>query len=126
MSVALKAIPKRRFKKCLYCGKEFLPSCMGSHESNYCYEKSCQDKRLKENNRKLKEFMLSRIGKRIKKLRQKNNISQEDMASLLEIKPSDVSKIELCKRNPSDKQLESIAIIFSMELSELVNIEYIN
>ncbi len=63
-----------------------------------------------------------KIGNRIKKLRKDKNISQKDMANMLNIPRSTYSNYENNNREPSIKLLEKIAEILNVSLGELFGV----
>ena len=60
-------------------------------------------------------------GKRIKKLRQAEGWTQQELADKAQITKSMVSYIESGKRNPNTKTLEKIAAALGMSLVEFLS-----
>lgn len=59
------------------------------------------------------------LGLRIKELRKKRGLTQEELAEKAEISPPSVSKIESGIFHPSEENLEKIAQILNVEIYEL-------
>ncbi len=57
----------------------------------------------------------------LRKLRKKNNLSQEELAGKLFVSRALVTKWELGKRYPSDEMLSSIAQLFDVDVSYLID-----
>lgn len=66
---------------------------------------------------------LSALGKRIHKLRQKNSITQEQLAEQAGISPKNLSEIENGRGNPTLTSLEGLAGALGISLSELFDFE---
>ena len=60
-----------------------------------------------------------RVGDRIKSLRKKSNLSQEDLAERAKLDLTSVSEIEGGLRNPSLKTLYKISLALKVPLQEL-------
>ena len=60
-----------------------------------------------------------KIGKRIQELRKENDLSQEDLASLLGVARQTISKWELGETSPDLKQAKKLSEIFKVTLDEL-------
>lgn len=71
---------------------------------------------------KIMEINYITIGKKIRFLRIDRQMTQEDLAFLLETSPSYVSNIENGKKKPSLKKLGEIADIFGVSLNDLVSV----
>ena len=67
----------------------------------------------------MKTNLSKRLGLRIKELRVSKNLKQCEMADLLEMERSNLTRIESGKQRPSDENLEKIAKILNVELFEL-------
>ena len=67
----------------------------------------------------------SKIGLRIRELRIKNKMTQENLAELVNIATKHQSYIETGKNFPSSKLLENYAKIFQINEEELLNICHI-
>lgn len=65
-----------------------------------------------------KEFQIA-IGKRIKELREKKNISQTELGNLCDIERTNMNRIEAGKTNPTSYTLYKIALKLNVELSQL-------
>lgn len=63
------------------------------------------------------------IGERIKYLREKSNLSQRQLAILLNVEPATVSRYELNIRVPNIKTVKQLAIIFNVTTDYLLGIE---
>lgn len=61
----------------------------------------------------------SKVGKRIKEIREIKNMSQKDLAYTSDIDRSYIASVESGKRNISIINLEKIAIALDVSLSEL-------
>jgi transcriptional regulator with XRE-family HTH domain len=61
----------------------------------------------------------SKVGKRIKQIREENNISQKDLSYAADLDRSYVASVENGQRNISIVNLEKIAIALKISLSEL-------
>lgn len=59
------------------------------------------------------------LGKRIRYLRKRNNLSQEQFAELIGIDPNSVSRIECGVHYPSMDTLEKISEVLGVELRDL-------
>lgn len=59
------------------------------------------------------------IGKRIKKLRESMNISQEHLAKQLNVSPSTISMYEIGERIPRDETKIKIADMFGVSVSSI-------
>ncbi len=62
-----------------------------------------------------------KVGKRIKELRQKQGLSQEEFAFKCDLDRTYITSLERGKRNISLENLEKIANAFNMTLSEFFN-----
>lgn len=59
------------------------------------------------------------LGKRIRYVRKKNELSQEQFAELIGIDPNSVSRIECGVHYPSLETLEKISTVLNLELRDL-------
>ena len=59
------------------------------------------------------------IGKRIKKLRESKNMSQEILASVSNVSPSRISMYEIGERIPRDETKIKIAKLFNVSVSSI-------
>ena len=64
-----------------------------------------------------------KVGQRIKELRTKQGLSQEEFAFRCELDRTYITSLERGKRNISLTNLEKIAKAFNMNLSEFFNFE---
>ncbi len=62
-----------------------------------------------------------KIGQRIKELREKNNISQKDLAYAADIDRSYIASVESGKRNISIVNIEKISLAMNITLQEFFN-----
>ena len=60
-----------------------------------------------------------KLGEKIKLLRKSKNISQEQLASMLNINRNYLSRVETGKSEPSSSVLKNIATIFNIDLNSL-------
>jgi DNA-binding XRE family transcriptional regulator len=67
---------------------------------------------------------LKALGKRIKGLREKHDISQDQLAFECDTTQKQISKVELGQINTSAERLRAIADAFDMKLKELFDFEY--
>jgi len=67
--------------------------------------------------------VLSEFSKRLKAIRKKRNLSQENLALICDIDRTYVGRLENLKRNPSLFVLAKIAKGLDIKLSELVDFE---
>jgi len=72
---------------------------------------------------RLKRKLLKSLGRRIRELRCKQGLTQEELAFAAGIDPSYVGGIEIGRRSPSIYCLFSIASVLKVSLSELVDFE---
>lgn len=61
----------------------------------------------------------SLLGQRIKKLRISNNLTQEQLAEIVDIGTTSISKIETGHTHPTPESLEKLAKAFNVELYQL-------
>lgn len=59
------------------------------------------------------------LGKRIRYIRKKNDLSQEQFAELIGIDPNSVSRIECGVHYPSLDTLEKISVVLEVEMRDL-------
>lgn len=64
------------------------------------------------------------IGEKIKLLREKLNLSQEDLAISIGVTPNTISRWETTKYKPKIDDLEKLATLFSINLSSFLPDEY--
>lgn len=73
----------------------------------------------------LQEELFRHIGKRIKKLREEKNISQQALAYLCDFEKSNMSRIESGRTNPTIGTLYKISLALSVNLIELLEFDSI-
>ncbi len=66
------------------------------------------------------------FGKRLKEIRTKRGMTQEELSNLLDIEWQHVSRLENGKNFPSCNILLSIANIFDIDIRELTNYDYLD
>jgi DNA-binding XRE family transcriptional regulator len=65
------------------------------------------------------------IGERIKEIRNRRKMTQEDVAKLIEIDPKSISRIERGEFAPSLDTIEKIAYSLSVEIKDLFEFEHL-
>jgi transcriptional regulator with XRE-family HTH domain len=65
-------------------------------------------------------LMIENIGRNIKRLRERHQVTQEDLANVAEVQRDTISKIEQNKRNPSFDTLDRIARFFNVAPVDLL------
>lgn len=70
--------------------------------------------------------ILIAFGQRIKELRLKKDLTQEQFAHLCHLHKNYIGMIERGERNPSLKNIETIAVAFEISISDLMKFEKIN
>lgn len=73
----------------------------------------------------MKTSLSERLGKRIKELRVSKGIKQCELADLLGMERSNLTRIESGKQRPSDEYLEKIAKILNVEIPEIFNTKHL-
>ena len=66
------------------------------------------------------ENISTRFGKRVKKIRVEKELSQGDLAKIVNVHPTDISGIERGKRNMSLKNIERLAKALGVSIEELM------
>ena len=66
------------------------------------------------------------LGKRIKELRKKNNLTQEYLAEKLNIETRQLSKLETGKHYPSFETIIGLIETFNITFEELVNFDHLD
>ena len=61
--------------------------------------------------------MYSELGEKIKLLRKRRNLRQDDVATILELSKCQISNLEKGRRNLSLKQLEKLCEYFQIDVS---------
>ena len=64
-----------------------------------------------------------KLGEKIKQLRKSKGISQEELASTLNINRNFLSRIETGKSEPTASMLKNIAKIFNVDLNSLLDVK---
>lgn len=67
--------------------------------------------------------MIQNLGEKVKLLRKRRNLKQEDLANLLNLSRAQISNLEKGKRNFSLSQLEKICEFFNVEMSYFIMAE---
>lgn len=73
----------------------------------------------------MKSKLSTKLGLRIKELRTAKNIKQCELADMLNIERSNLTRIENGKQRPTDENLEKIANILNVEIKELFDYNHI-
>jgi len=63
------------------------------------------------------------LGARIRKLREEQNISQQDLAAICNFEKSNMARIESGRTNPTFLTLHKISVALNVSLSLLVDID---
>lgn len=66
--------------------------------------------------------MMNSLGARIKKLRLENNISQKNLAIMLDISNSTLCQYESNSRTPNDEVKKKLSLIFNVSLDYLMGV----
>lgn len=69
------------------------------------------------------KVMIKRVGDRIKEIRKKNNMTQQEFANSLGISRPHLSKIETSKENASDSVIKLISKLYSVSYDWLTSID---
>lgn len=67
--------------------------------------------------------MIQNLGEKVKLLRKRRNLKQEDLANLLNLSRAQISNLEKGKRNFSLNQLKKISEFFNVEMSYFIMAE---
>lgn len=73
----------------------------------------------------MRSELSSKLGQRIKELRLSKKIKQCDLADMLNMERSNLTRIESGKQRPTDENLEKIASILNVEVKELFDNNHI-
>lgn len=73
----------------------------------------------------MKSKLSTKLGLRIKELRTAKNIKQCELADMLNMERSNLTRIENGKQRPTDENLEKIANILDVEIKELFDYNHI-
>ncbi len=65
-----------------------------------------------------------KLGLKIKELRERNNLTQFKLAELINMEPSNLSKIERGIQMPKEETLEAIMVALNADLKELFEFDY--
>ena len=65
-----------------------------------------------------------KLGLKIKELRERNNLTQFKLAELINMEPSNISKIERGVQMPKEETLEAIVKVLNIELKELFDFQH--
>lgn len=63
--------------------------------------------------------LTKKFGKRLKEIRKRRNISQEELAELVGMEPNNISKLELGEHLPKKENLEKLCEVLEIEPKEL-------
>ncbi len=66
-----------------------------------------------------------KLGQRIKELRVAKNLKQSQLADILEMERSNLTRIERGNQRPNDENLEKIAKILNVKIKDLFDFEHI-
>lgn len=72
----------------------------------------------------MKKNLKMKFGQRIKELRIANNLTQENLAELVGMERTNITRIEAGKHFPTAENLEKFTIIFNVTANELFEIEH--
>lgn len=64
------------------------------------------------------------FSQRLKELRKQNNWTQEELAKKLNISPGSIGLYEQGRRNPDNKMLKKIALLFDVSIDFLIGFSY--
>lgn len=67
-----------------------------------------------------------KFGKRVKELRKSKRMTQESLAELISMEPSNISKLESGMHFPAPEKIEKLAKILEVEVKELFEFEHFN
>lgn len=67
----------------------------------------------------------TKLGQRIKEIRERQNIKQIELAETIEMEPSNLSKLENGNQLPNEKNLEKIAKALNVDIKELFDFGHI-
>jgi len=68
----------------------------------------------------LTETIATKLGKRVREIRLKKDMSQGDLAKVLGVHPTYISSIERGVRNMSVKNVERVALALDVPIRELI------
>lgn len=66
-----------------------------------------------------------KLGQRIKEIRERQNIKQIELAEIIEMEPSNLSKLENGNQLPKEENLEKIAKALNVDIKELFDFGHI-
>lgn len=67
-----------------------------------------------------------KFGKRVRELRKSKNLTQEDLAELMNMEPSNISKLECGLHFPQPEKIEKLAKIMGVEIQNLFEFDHFN
>lgn len=67
-----------------------------------------------------------KFGKRVRELRKSKQMTQETLAELISMEPSNISKLECGMHFPAPEKIERIANILDVEIKDLFDFEHFN
>lgn len=73
---------------------------------------------------KKNQALITAVGKRVRELREQNNLSQQELANKANMELSQLNRIELGKINTSISHLGAISEALGVPLPEIVDVKY--
>ncbi len=70
-----------------------------------------------------KEEYLENLGKKIEKLRQERELSQEKLGTMIGTSRTQINRIEKGQQNPSILVLRDLCIVLNIKMNDLLDIE---
>lgn len=70
------------------------------------------------------QALITAVGKRVRELREQNNLSQQELANKANMELSQLNRIELGKINTSISHLGAISEALNVPLPEIVDVKY--
>lgn len=67
-----------------------------------------------------------KFGKRIRELRKSKRMTQETLAELISMEPSNISKLECGMHFPTPEKIEKLSKILDVEIQDLFEFEHFN
>lgn len=67
--------------------------------------------------------ILEKLGENLRKYRKMNNLTQEELAEIVGIRPTYVGKLEMGKNNPSVKMLFKISRALKITLADIFDFD---
>lgn len=68
--------------------------------------------------------LITAVGKRIRELREQNNLSQQELANKANMELSQLNRIELGKVNTGISHLGAISKALNVPITDIVSVEY--